>query len=528
MPKKQTTAAKKARAAARQGAKYTTALRQAQSIVLPAHLQPFEIEGLSQGERDIVDALRELVAAGGPLPVGFAEPDPEVAEAVARAAANGRNPGWKRWASVTATTSGYILRETQYGPNRSGYTKENRGPRVPVPVLTGDGTITVVAMPEWAVLHDDQFQWIWEHTGWPIDAPGRIVDPPQTFAPAAELRWQVAAWPDMAMDGGRVMGEDYGGSSGNWETVAWCTSRDDARQIAAAYTAHRGTYTRADVIEHGSDLGVTSMTVDTYLQALDAPERPKRATAPAGPRPASPAPGSEVPEPSWRGAAINHPPNTSLHVWTGDAWKTLAWTSWQSGHIADKLGVGSGGPYLWAESWGPRHPDKDMHDWTQEGRCLWGRYPDPTFEESTADGNAFRRGREDALVDALAERGGLTLDQAAARLAAGGADYRQVLDVGQAAIARALNTMRVELPGGPERTAVRHALDDLFDRHQVPADAERLANEQLDRELEKNRDPQVTDWCRRAVAEYLAPAPDPAAAGVDGFRPQEAGRRLRR
>lgn len=54
-------------------------------------------------------------------------------------------------------------------------------------------------------------------------------------------------------------------------------------------------------------------------------------------------------------------------------------------------------------------------------------------------------------------------------------------------------------------------------RHIVPADAERIANIQLDGEVEAERRPSVTAWARRAVAEYITPAPDPVAAGVDGF-----------
>jgi hypothetical protein len=49
--------------------------------------------------------------------------------------------------------------------------------------------------------------------------------------------------------------------------------------------------------------------------------------------------------------------------------------------------------------------------------------------------------------------------------------------------------------------------------HFLPADAERIANEQLDGEIEASRAPGVTAWCRRAVAEYIAPTSDPVAAG---------------
>lgn len=49
----------------------------------------------------------------------------------------------------------------------------------------------------------------------------------------------------------------------------------------------------------------------------------------------------------------------------------------------------------------------------------------------------------------------------------------------------------------------------------------RIAGKQLDREIEKQLSPETTAWCRRAVAEYIAPAADPASAGVEGFRPQD-------
>ncbi|MGD9482923.1 hypothetical protein WDH52_06610 [Streptomyces sp. TRM70308] len=49
-----------------------------------------------------------------------------------------------RWASVEAAVDGYVLRETQYGPNRSGYASTNRGPRVPVPERATDGAAPVI------------------------------------------------------------------------------------------------------------------------------------------------------------------------------------------------------------------------------------------------------------------------------------------------------------------------------------------------------------------------------------------------
>ncbi|WP_431984721.1 hypothetical protein [Streptomyces qinglanensis] len=108
-----------------------------------------------------------------------------------------------------------------------------------------------------------------------------------------------------------MLGEDYHGGAPNWQTVGWCTSRGDARRIARAYTAHDGHYTRADVVEHGTDFGVISMTTDTYLPAPDASERPRPVSS-SSPRPASPD-RSKIPEPAWHSGA-KHPPDSSCTV----------------------------------------------------------------------------------------------------------------------------------------------------------------------------------------------------------------------
>ncbi|MFE9484732.1 hypothetical protein ACFYNM_39900 [Streptomyces spororaveus] len=518
MPKKQSTAAKRARAAANSGAKYTTALRAAAGP-LPRHLPVLDEDTLTDGERLVVDHLRALATTGGMLPLRVVTPDPEVIEADRRARAHGGRPAWQRWAVVEAAVDGYVLREVKQGPNGDRYHLGNRAPRVPVPVRAEDGTVTMVALPQWA--REERGWWIWAHTGWPVEAPGRIVDPPQRFAPAPDL-WEVAAWLDMSQEDGRVLGEDYSGSASSWQTVGWCTNREDARLIARAYVAHRGHFTRADVLQHGPDSGVVSMVRDSYLQAPDAPVQARAEAAP-GPRPASPD-RAEVPEMTWHGGET-HPPRSSLVVWTDTGWRTLVWSDWQTSNIAARLGVGADGPFAWAESWGPRHPDRDLHDWTQEGREMFRRHPDTEYPEHFALIDAERAAQAEALVSALAERGAMAREEAATRLERGGEAYRQLLDVGQATIARALHTARRALPEGPERTAVRHAIDDLMYRHLLPADAERIAGAQLDTEVEATRSPETTAWCRRAVAEYVAPAADPVAAGVEGFRPQDHPRR---
>ncbi|MEU4516710.1 hypothetical protein AB0G05_45095 [Nonomuraea wenchangensis] len=91
------------------------------------------------------------------------------------------------------------------------------------------------------------------------------------------------------------------------------------------------------------------------------------------------------------------------------------WTDWQRGIIAQNFGIGAGGPFERAEAWGPRHPDRDLRDWTQEGRESRGQFPEPTHTERTQRFGAARRAREEAFMNALTERG-----EAATRLAQGG------------------------------------------------------------------------------------------------------------
>ncbi|UGT58808.1 hypothetical protein [Nocardia asteroides] len=520
MPKNQSTAAKKARAAADEGDKYTTALR-AQTKPAEPHLLPYlqfvDETALSPEEFLVLDSLRRRAAAGEDFQVRDAEPDTDLAATENAGQQAGRQVREYRlpheWASVRASVDGYLLHRVPYGPNRSGYSATARGPRVPVPVRTGTGVV-VVAMPEWARLEGGV--WVWAHTGWPISRPGTIIDPPQQFAPAASLCWEVAGWQDMSMKRGQVLGEDYVGGASSWDTVGWCATREDARLIARAYVGSaRSAITRVDILEHGTDLGVASLIRETHLRT-ETVTRPAEAARAAGQRPTSPEP-AEMTEPDWH-PGVRLRPTTSLHVWTGDRWRPLMWTEWRARHVAEALGIGAGGPFEWGEVWGSRHPDRGMHDWTQEGRELREVLPEPEFGERQLRFAAADRATEEALVTALAARGSLTHEQASERLLAGGAGYRRFLECGQAAISRALHTARRDLPEGPQRTAIRHALDALVERHQVPVDAETIADAQLTREA-LSEDSEVTAWCRRAVAEYVAPAADPAAAGVDGFPP---------
>lgn len=155
------------------------------------------------------------------------------------------------------------------------------------------------------------------------------------------------------------------------------------------------------------------------------------------------------------------------------------------GHVtAALLRIGAGGPYAFAETWGPHHPDAWAHDWTQEGRSLTDCHPDEPYAESSARLNAQQRAKEDWLVAALAERsrGVLTVKQVAERLRTGGERYRDFLSIGSAAIARALNRARRDEEGAG-RLRLREALDALEERHEVPDWAVDLTRTRLDDDL---------------------------------------------
>ncbi|MGW7571905.1 hypothetical protein ACWGJV_37265 [Streptomyces tendae] len=110
--------------------KYPVALREARGRQLPPHLDLVDVDALPEDERMVVACLQALAAEGEPLTVRVADPDPEVLEARMQAEEKGITPRWQRWESVQAAVDGYVLRETRYGPNRSGYTSRNPGPRV--------------------------------------------------------------------------------------------------------------------------------------------------------------------------------------------------------------------------------------------------------------------------------------------------------------------------------------------------------------------------------------------------------------
>ncbi|MGW7312548.1 hypothetical protein [Streptomyces sp. NPDC054865] len=81
--------------------------------------------------------------------------------------------------------------------------------------------------------------------------------------------------------------------------------------------------------------------------------------------------------------------------------------------------VPAGGSRARRTAW-PRHPGRDLHDWTQEGRELRGRFPEPSYAERDA--------QAEALLAAHADRWGMNRQLAVARLEQGGKEYRQLLD----------------------------------------------------------------------------------------------------
>ncbi|MER6200641.1 hypothetical protein ABT234_25160 [Streptomyces sp. NPDC001586] len=128
MPRKQNTAAKRARAAARSGAKYTTALRTTVGS-LPPDLPVVDEDALTDGERLVVENLRSLAASDRPLPVRVVMSEQDVVEAERRVRAEGRRPQWQRCAVVEAAVDGYVLREVLHGPNGSQYIRDLETPQ---------------------------------------------------------------------------------------------------------------------------------------------------------------------------------------------------------------------------------------------------------------------------------------------------------------------------------------------------------------------------------------------------------------
>ncbi|MEU9778351.1 hypothetical protein, partial [Streptomyces sp. NPDC047968] len=390
----------------------------------------------------------------------------------------------------------------------------------------GDGRVEVAAL--WPVVwcSNDQPFWRYVHNGWSVEEPGAFPAALDPVCPSPDLPYEVRIY--YVPDG--IVGEDHTGGAPSWWTRAWCGHLDKAVLLADALVAHRLSnpsrpaggdcgYLRAEVWEHSTtNLG----TLPARVHQVDAdPDRPVVPRLPfnAWPkgRPASTEP---TPEPTWF-QGEKHPPTYDLRVWSEpDGWTTLAWFVGgrsPAGIAATLLRVGTGGPYAWAETWGPHFPRADAHDWTQEGRSLMDRHPDESYAEGTARYDEKRRQETADLAAALAARSGgaLTTEQAAARIEAGGQKYRDFLRVGQICVMDALNEQR-RAAEGDERLRLRKALDVLENHHQVDDWVIELTRAHM---ATNRRDAHYAEgakrWRERALQEYLEPGED--VDGVDGL-----------
>ncbi|MEU5109602.1 hypothetical protein AB0H07_46465 [Streptomyces sp. NPDC021354] len=496
MPKNQPTAGKKARAAARTGAKYTAFLRAQQAAV-------------DEARELVVAGLSEVIAQGGTVPVRVVWLDEPRLE---------QHRG-DRWGVVEPAVDGVVIREV---PAPAGAVE--KGTRVPVPHRLPDGRVEVADL--WPVVwqsNDEPF-WRYVHNGWSCEKPGDYPDGLDPMCPSPELPYEVRVYD--VPDG--IVGEDHWGSAPSWWTKAWCTGINNARELADAMVAHRLRvperpaggdcgYLRAEVWEHVTrDLSVLPHRV--YQVDAD-PDRPVAPHLPFGTWPAGrPESAQHTPEPVWH-AGEKHPPNYQLRVWSEEGgWTSLAWIDGgrtPASIAATLLRVGTGGSYSFAETWGPRHPDAWAHDWTQEGRCLADYHPDMPHAEHSARLAVHRQAEENRLAAALAERsrGALTMQQAVARIQTGGQKYRDFLSTGSAAISRALHTAR-RAAKGVDRLRMREALDAL-ERHEVADWVVELTHTYLSTSPGDGSTPQEQAYVRRALEEYLTPGP--RTNGVPGL-----------
>lgn len=504
-PKKQSTAARKARAAAREGAKYTEALRSAS----PDPAAP-------DWDDLVVSALSAVVAEHGVVPVTV------IWNEEARHSMVQRDNG-VRWGVAEPAVDGVVIREV-----RGDVGVVAKGTRVPVPHRLDDGRVAVASL--WPVVwcsNGEPF-WRYVHNGWSVEQPGTFPAALDPMCPSPDLPYEVRTY--WVPDG--ITGETHTGTTPSWTTTAWCDHIDKAVLLADALVAHRlSEPTRptggdcgnvcTEVWQHAtSDLGTLPFRVHRADADPDRPVAPRLPfdTWPEG-RPASADP---APEPTWF-QGEKYPPTYNLRVWSqAGGWVTLGWFDGGRTPVsiaAALLRVGTGGPFPFAETWGPHHPEAWAHDWTQEGQALTDYHPDEPYAERTVRYDEKRRQETADLAAALAGRSGgsLTVEQAAARIEAGGQEYRDFLRVGQICIMDALNEKRLPADeGSDERTRMRAALDALEDHHQVEVwvvdlTAAHMATNPGDEHFTAG----ARRWRRRALQEYLSPGED--VTGVPGL-----------
>ncbi|MFI9206380.1 hypothetical protein [Streptomyces sp. NPDC053048] len=487
--------------AAREGISYTDACWRLRNAAAPA-TAPTEAARYGWAEVT-VDALSEIVAEHGVVPVTV------IWDEEARRTMVQRDSG-VRWGVAEPAVDGYVIREVP-----DCHMAVEKGTRVPVPHRLPDGRVAVAAV--WPVVWQSNSEPFWRfvHNGWDVERPGDFPAGLDPMCPSRDLPYEVRTYD--VPDG--VLGEDHSGGAPGWWTRAWCTDLDKARELADAFTAYRlgaserpagGDFgcLRAEVWRHST---TNLVTLPARVHRADAaPDRPVAPQLPFDTWPAGrPKSATPTPEPSWY-PGEKHPPTYELKVWREDTgWVSFAWvTGGRSGAslAAARLRVGTGGPYAFAETWGPRHPDAWAHDWTQEGRVLTDHHPDMPYAERDAWFDARRQEKEDHLVASLAarSRGALTVEQAAERLRAGGEEYRGFLETGSACIARALNTAR-RAAEGEGRLRLREALDALERRNEVAEGVIDIVDAYLATDPDAHFSAGAQAYMRRALAEYLAP-----------------------
>ncbi|MER5638131.1 hypothetical protein ABT095_14380 [Kitasatospora sp. NPDC002227] len=497
MPKKQSTASKRARAAQRTDPDTTFAGGQAAAEQLAARAYA-ERHGL---DPDLLAVHTAALDEAGHLTVTVEGLDQQP------------NDPSTRWGVATPTPIGWHIRQVPYQHDIRAAVRA--GTRLPVAHRGPDGRMRTSLLHPAVAWPSGARDWGWVETGWSVGRPGTFLPGADPISPSPDLPYEVRT---LNISGGPY--EDGAAQAPSWYTKAWCASLDHARQVAVAYTAHHlnrpkragGGTVQARIIQHSK--GHPPLT--TLVETFDAdPARPTlRHAAPFLHRPGRPADSTHSTEPRWRGADHGQRLDYELRVWDTEAnvWATLAWLPGglgEAGILSALLGVGTDGRYPWAETWGPRFPGKGDHDWTREGRQLVNWHPDLSRRESDARHTAERAAREQALHQALAGRsaGRLTPAQVADLLADGGEDYRSKLRVGQVRVLNVLNRRRLGLPEGPERTAVRAAIDALEERHHVEEADAAQAWAEADTDPELLRFPSSATYVRCSMTAYLGASP---------------------
>ncbi|MFD9320062.1 hypothetical protein ACFWDQ_20690 [Streptomyces sp. NPDC060053] len=195
----QRTSAKKARAAAREGKKYTAALRAAAPPV-----PPDEKTARQDWDDLVVPALSAIVAERGVAPAMV------VWDENVRRTRVQQDDG-VRWGVAEPAVDGVIIREVG---SSTGVVE--KGTRVPVPHRLPDGRGEVAAV--WPVVWASNREpfWRYVHNGWSVERPGTFPDGLDPMCPSPELPYEVRTY--HVPDG--IVGEDHTGGAPSWSAEA--------------------------------------------------------------------------------------------------------------------------------------------------------------------------------------------------------------------------------------------------------------------------------------------------------------------